>query len=613
MLIEEAIKSGAEIIKFEYSAGSKIIKYLSRTGFTKEHTIYRARETLWGQSGYKQGEMLTGLILKSLLPGSEWYGNKRYDFLSFNSEKLELDGYCEELGIAFEHQGRQHYNSKNAFDSSENSFHNRVARDKFKIAQCEKKGIKLLIIDQQKICVHTYLNYILSELNNANINYNKNYDINELEKKWMSCSENVLKEFQRVLLEKIGPHKIICDDVSKIKKTDFIRYECNVCGEINSAQAKGFIHGPQRKFCPNCRSNNNSAAKRDRSIQKYKSEIPANVFEMLDFSRGSRIKITCDFGHTEVVTSINNLNKKIKNGSFVCTGCKAISLGYADDSSYSRQSYASIIKVRPAFMKLIKKTGLSLIGEIYMSESACKPMVSAKLMCSEKHEFELSVKELKFLINNKFISDSFVPTVCPECCYPGNKNAIKKATVFHRVNILKDFHKNVRYVSGFDPKGVGTEFYNCGNFFPSSITPHPNFSIVYKSLSSTEKLAVKRMPCYICAVENFVSISPGAKTLEMINARMKLISDSIRAITGGQAYIPSATYRGYGLCPEFISTTKCILDFHCGNPKHDKVSRTCDNYFSYHKIGFCKKCVAETGVNNVKGILLAVRSVNSNV
>ena len=200
-----------------------------------------------------------------------------------------------------------------------------------------------------------------------------------------------------------------------------------------------------------------------------------------------------------------------------------------------------------------------------------------------------------------------MPTVCPECCYPGHKNATKKATVFHRINLLKVFHKNVRYMSGFDPKGIKFEYYNCGELFPASNKPHPNFRIVYKYYSSAEKQAVKRMPCYICAVGNGVSISPGSKSLEMIDARMKLISESIKVVTEGPDYIATATYNGQGSCPDSISTTKDILDFDCGNPHHNKVSRSCDNYFSYHKIGFCKKCVSATNFHNVEDILKEAR------
>lgn len=67
-----------------------------------------------------------------------------------SKRKLELDGYCSKLKIAFEHQGSQHYkpllffkkNNKKAIDE----FTTTQRNDKNKIFLCKKEGVTLLIV-----------------------------------------------------------------------------------------------------------------------------------------------------------------------------------------------------------------------------------------------------------------------------------------------------------------------------------------------------------------------------------------------------------------------------------------------------------------------------------
>ena len=66
------------------------------------------------------------------------------DWLKFSTRNLELDGYCGELNIAFEHNGRQHYVEVKDFPSI--SLEKIQERDLFKANICNKLGIKLIII-----------------------------------------------------------------------------------------------------------------------------------------------------------------------------------------------------------------------------------------------------------------------------------------------------------------------------------------------------------------------------------------------------------------------------------------------------------------------------------
>jgi len=64
---------------------------------------------------------------------------------------LELDGYCSELKLAFEYNGRQHYEAI-SFCSSltqeqiNDNFEQQKERDKLKIKLCKENGVKLIVI-----------------------------------------------------------------------------------------------------------------------------------------------------------------------------------------------------------------------------------------------------------------------------------------------------------------------------------------------------------------------------------------------------------------------------------------------------------------------------------
>jgi len=125
-------------------------------------------------------------------------------------ERLELDGYCAELGIAFEHQGPQHYSLKGyqALHSSktEEDFQALLERDARKIKLCDKFGIKLILIPDlfNKTKLKNLMSLIVDECTNLSINipnefikinlswvYNKNKRLN-------ATIKNQLKELEGV-------------------------------------------------------------------------------------------------------------------------------------------------------------------------------------------------------------------------------------------------------------------------------------------------------------------------------------------------------------------------------------------------------------------------------
>lgn len=86
----------------------------------------------------KRIQLITGKSFPTVLP--EW-------LMTSSGTRMELDGYCEELGIAFEAQGPQHtiYSRKYYKDYSE--YYKRLISDEMKARISEEYGIGLIIID----------------------------------------------------------------------------------------------------------------------------------------------------------------------------------------------------------------------------------------------------------------------------------------------------------------------------------------------------------------------------------------------------------------------------------------------------------------------------------
>ena len=59
---------------------------------------------------------------------------------------MELDGFCEELQLAFEHHGEQHYRRVPRFQPSENDFLEQQRRDAAKIDLCRTAGVTVIEI-----------------------------------------------------------------------------------------------------------------------------------------------------------------------------------------------------------------------------------------------------------------------------------------------------------------------------------------------------------------------------------------------------------------------------------------------------------------------------------
>lgn len=76
------------------------------------------------------------------------FPKKRPDFLKNpkTGRNLELDLYNDELKLAFEYNGEQHYHYSRRFHGTREKFEDQVYRDHFKRAACDEAGVSLIEI-----------------------------------------------------------------------------------------------------------------------------------------------------------------------------------------------------------------------------------------------------------------------------------------------------------------------------------------------------------------------------------------------------------------------------------------------------------------------------------
>jgi len=215
--------------------------------------------------------------------------------------KLELDGYCKKLGIAFEYQGVQHYKSVPMFRETR-SLDKQKTLDELKRKKCEENNITLIEvpygIDYEKMPA-----YIIQECKKRNI------EIQEIKKsldyKLMNIySPEKLKEMQEMAEAKGG----LCLSRRYVRAKTKLKWQCKN-GHVWEAVPDGMKSG---KWCPKCYGNVKLSIEEMQEIAKKRDGTCLS-----EKYRGTHTKLKwqCKDGHIW-----ENSPTHIKNGQW-CPYC----------------------------------------------------------------------------------------------------------------------------------------------------------------------------------------------------------------------------------------------------------------------------------------------------
>ena len=167
-----------------------------------------------------------------------------------SGNQMELDGFCESLGIAFEHQGEQHYSTETQFIKTEQGLKKRQEDDRLKVELCEQHGIVLIAIPEinGRLPISEVKRYIKTEC----VRYSFPLPINldtikvDLKKAYAtSWSREALNELRAIAEERGGK----CLSSLYADNNTPLVWECQKGHHWEATPVNIKIHG---SWCPTC-------------------------------------------------------------------------------------------------------------------------------------------------------------------------------------------------------------------------------------------------------------------------------------------------------------------------------------------------------------------------
>lgn len=155
-----------------------------------------------------------------------------------NDKLLELDGFCQELNLAFEHQGSYHYKDLEV-----------QKRDKIKIDLCLKYGVNLIVIPElnSRIKIKDLKDFIRKKCIDLNVDLPDNFDQIDvrLKKAYKPFNYTKLEELRQIAITRNGK----CISTEYVDSSSKMDWFCNVCKNTWQTNSNSIQNGT---WCPIC-------------------------------------------------------------------------------------------------------------------------------------------------------------------------------------------------------------------------------------------------------------------------------------------------------------------------------------------------------------------------
>ena len=229
---------------------------------------------------------------------------------------MELDGYCLDLGVAFEHQGQQHYRQIDHFYSSENQFLKRQADDVRKKELCEENNITLIEIPQipDFLPVYKVQQFIIENCRENGIQLPKGAETKKV--KLLNAYTPNAKEKMLQIHEIAFNNGGICLSPTYVSQSVKLRFRCEKNHEWETIPAVIF----NSHWCPKCSSSKRGLGRRltINEMGQMAKERGGRCLSKEYINANTHLLWECNKGH-----QWNAIPNSIKRGSW-CPVCSKV-------------------------------------------------------------------------------------------------------------------------------------------------------------------------------------------------------------------------------------------------------------------------------------------------
>ena len=163
--------------------------------------------------------------------------------LNNRGNRMEIDGYCKDLKIGFEYQGRQHFD----FALYGNSTKKRKTDDRVKAQLCKEHGIHLFIITY-KMKYSDFPKYIARQAKKFGIDLPSNFHNIEVDIFRAYIRQDRINELQELLKSK----NILVLSKKYLGSKQEVELQCLVCNHKWSALGNAFFNNRRVAGCDKC-------------------------------------------------------------------------------------------------------------------------------------------------------------------------------------------------------------------------------------------------------------------------------------------------------------------------------------------------------------------------
>lgn len=202
--------------------------------------------------------------------------------------RMELDGYCESLKLAFEHQGEQHYRAVEHFNRRDETLTLRIEDDEQKRALCNQHGVTLVEIPYS-VRSERILEWIVESIRSLRPDIPLTHGVSSIS----FVPSNELKEFREIAQKRGGK----CISQIYLGVTEKHLFSC-AKGHEWSALGSSIRQG---SWCPKCKPDAIGDANRKHSVASMQelAKERGGVFLSDKFSSvNEKYTWKCSAGHS---------------------------------------------------------------------------------------------------------------------------------------------------------------------------------------------------------------------------------------------------------------------------------------------------------------------------